>query len=373
MFPSYTIAFQNLHPGMSDEEHYAEELRLAELAEPLGFGGIWCVEHHFDGDYSMCPDNMQLLSYLAGRTERVRLVTAAVILPWWDSPLRVAEKVVLLDHLSKGRLVLGVGRGLARMEYEQFGIDMNTSRERFDESIRVILRALDTGVATGEGRFYPQPEATLRPAPTRPFHDRLLCVALSPDSLGVAAELGAGMMTFAQFPIEKHAPLIEGYRDAFRAAQGREAPPPTLTELAYCHHDPAEAERIGREHITRYFLTLMRHYELDGGHFASTSGYHSYAEQAEMIREAGQEAAAEAYFQAQCWGTPEQILEKVHAKRAVIGDYHLNCGFSYGGLPYDKAEASMRLFADHVIPELSKLDDTDVVATSPAGEGMGAR
>src|SRR6266542_5080118 len=92
---------------------------------------LWSVEHHFD-DYSMCPDNMQFLSWLAGRTSRVGLGTAAVILPW-NNPLRVVEKMILLDHFSQGRAVFGMGRGLAKMEYRGQMIDMNEARERFDE------------------------------------------------------------------------------------------------------------------------------------------------------------------------------------------------------------------------------------------------
>jgi alkanesulfonate monooxygenase SsuD/methylene tetrahydromethanopterin reductase-like flavin-dependent oxidoreductase (luciferase family) len=360
----YQLPWQNLHEGMDDEEFYGHELRLAELAEPLGFDSICCTEHHFDGAYSQCPDNMQLLSYLAGRTETIKLTTAGVILPWWDQPLRVAEKLVLLDTLSKGRLVVGVGRGLARSEYRQFGIDMNESRERFDESIDIILRALDTGVASGNGKFYVQPEATLRPAPTRGFRDRLICIAMSEDSLSVAANLGAAMATFIQFPIERHVPGIEKYREEFRAVQGTEPPPVTLTEFVYCHADADEAERGAREYITKYYASVMRHYEFLAGHFAETTGYESYGVVAEMIREAGNDAVLEDYVMAQTWGTPEQILEKIETRRGVLGPYILNSGFSYSGMPYDTAEASMRLFAKSVLPEAKRLWATSAGAVS---------
>src|SRR6185503_15137000 len=96
------MLFQNTGK-VSDAELYQRDLHVAELAEPLGFDTLWSVEHHFDG-YSMCPDNMQFLSWLAGRTSRIGLGTAAVILPW-NNPLRVVEKMTLLDHLSNGRAV----------------------------------------------------------------------------------------------------------------------------------------------------------------------------------------------------------------------------------------------------------------------------
>lgn len=352
MKASLQLLFQNLDTGMSDAELYSAELGLAELAESLGFSAIWCIEHHFDAEYSMCPDNTQLLSYLAARTESIELVPGAIILPWWTQPLRVAEKVALLDILAGGRVRLGLGRGLARSEYRAMGIDMNESRERFDEAAELVLSALDSGTAVGSGRFFQQPEAVLAPAPPRGFRDRTVCIAMSPDSLGVAARMGAAMATFVQFPIEQHAPLIASYQQEFREVQGRDAPPPTLTEFVYCSEDAQEAERMATEYISRYFTTVMRHYEFAGVHFGDTVGYKSYDAVAALIREAGQEAAAAGYVQAQTWGTPDQIIEKIRARRDVIGDYDLNCAFYYAGMPVEKAEASMRLFSEKVIPEL---------------------
>jgi hypothetical protein len=118
---------------VSDAQVWDEELRLARLAADLGFDVLWSVEHHFN-DYSFCPDNLQLMSYLAALCPDVGLGTAAVILPWHD-PLRVAEQVSVLDHLSRGRLRLGIGRGLARREFAAFRGTMDESRERFGRSV----------------------------------------------------------------------------------------------------------------------------------------------------------------------------------------------------------------------------------------------
>lgn len=352
MHPSYQVLMGNSHP-MSDKDFWDEEVRLAELVEPLGFSAIWCVEHHFDGDYSMCPDNLQFLTYLAARTNNIKLVTGGIIVPWND-PLRIVSKIVLLDYLSNGRMVVGLGRGLSRMEYEQFGIDMNEARDRFDEATEMVLRGLATGVVSGDGPYYPQPPATIRPRPTRDFRDDLVCIAMSPDSLDVAGKLGAQMATFVQFPIEQHLPLIEQWRAAYREAQGSEPPPPVLTEFVYCHEDPEVAERNAREALSRYFVSIIRHYDLDQGHFANITGYQAYAALSDMLAEAGRDVAAAGWADTQTWGTPTQILEKLDHKRSVIGDFHFNCAFSFGGLAFTEVEASMRLFADKVIPELKR-------------------
>ncbi|HEY7296068.1 MAG TPA: LLM class flavin-dependent oxidoreductase, partial [Dehalococcoidia bacterium] len=131
MHVGYAPLFQNPENRLSDLEVYQQELRLAELAEPLGFDSVWSVEHHFT-DYTMCPDVLQFLAYMAGKTSRVKLGSMVVVLPWHD-PIRVAEEVAMLDNLSSGRVLLGIGRGLGRVEYDGFRADMNESRQRFIE------------------------------------------------------------------------------------------------------------------------------------------------------------------------------------------------------------------------------------------------
>ena len=101
MKTGYMMLFQNAHPGLSDAEMVRREMRITEQTEELGFDIIWSAEHHFD-HYSILPDNLQALAYLAGRTKKIQLGSAAVILPW-NNPLRVAEKVCMLDALCDGQ------------------------------------------------------------------------------------------------------------------------------------------------------------------------------------------------------------------------------------------------------------------------------
>ena len=118
--------------GITDAQVYDEDTALALLAEQLGFDVVWAVEHHFY-DYSFCPDNTQWLAYVAGRTQRIDVGTAAIIVPWND-PLRVAEKVALLDQVS-GAACASASAGAVAAEYSHFpSIAMDSSRDRFDEA-----------------------------------------------------------------------------------------------------------------------------------------------------------------------------------------------------------------------------------------------
>jgi alkanesulfonate monooxygenase SsuD/methylene tetrahydromethanopterin reductase-like flavin-dependent oxidoreductase (luciferase family) len=182
--------------GVSDEQVYDEEIKIALMADELGYDDVWVVEHHFE-DYSFCPDNFVYLAHLAALTKRIKLATGASILPWNTQPLRVAEKAAMLDLLSNGRFILGFGRGLSRREYDQFGIPMEESRGRFDEAADMILKALETGVMEEHhGQYFDQPRAVIRPKPKSSFKHRLKQVAMSEDSVEEAALLGAQMMQF---------------------------------------------------------------------------------------------------------------------------------------------------------------------------------
>ena len=155
MHVGISTIFQNDQRAIPDHEVYRNELRLADLAEPLGYESIWGVEHHFTG-YTMCPDVIQFLTYMAGRTEKALLGSMVAVLPWHD-PMRVAEEVSMLDNISNGRVILGIGRGLGRVEFEGFGLDMSQSRARFTESAEMILEGLETGYCQYDGEIIKQP------------------------------------------------------------------------------------------------------------------------------------------------------------------------------------------------------------------------
>jgi alkanesulfonate monooxygenase SsuD/methylene tetrahydromethanopterin reductase-like flavin-dependent oxidoreductase (luciferase family) len=340
------------YPDMSDAAIYDEELRLALLADTLGFDHVWVVEHHFE-DYSFCPDNFVYLAHLAARTERIRLATGAVILPWNTQPLRVAEKAALLDLLSGGRAILGIGRGLSRREFGQFGIPMEESRDRFDESAPMILEALETGVmAEHHGQYFHQPRAVIRPRPSRSFKDRVTQVAMTPDSVHEAAKLGVQMMAFNYKSPEMQKRDLDEYRAEFRRLHGAEPRPALLTDMMVCDSDAARAEENAHRFGACYLQSVLYHYELMGEHFKKLKGYDAYNVGADAMRAMGLETIAKDYVQRQIWGTPDQILRKFEERRHLMGDVGSLCAFRFGGAPFEVAERGMRLFATEVMPVL---------------------
>lgn len=334
---------------MPDHQAWDEEIQLARLADELGFDCLWAVEHHFN-DYSFCPDNLQLLTHLAALCPNADLGTAAVIVPW-NNPLRVAEKAIVLDMLSGGRLRFGMGRGLARREFAAFNQTMDQSRERFDEASAMIVQALKTGWIEGDGKYYPQPRVELRPRPKYDMSDRIYAVASSDDSLASAARLGARMVMFADRPWHLRLPAIHKYRALFQEAHGRVAPPELIADFCVCTTD-ADAEEVSRRHLGSFVESNIHHYELMGEHFSQVKGYNAYAEKSAIARGAGVQGMIDGFMKAAVWGSPERILRALEERRATMGQLELATSFRFGGIPFALAERSMRLFAKEVLPVL---------------------
>ncbi|MGF1599762.1 MAG: LLM class flavin-dependent oxidoreductase [Acidimicrobiales bacterium] len=340
---------------ITDGQVYEEELALARLADELGFDVVWAAEHHFFG-YSFCPDNTELLAYVAGVTKNVDVGTAAVIMPWHE-PLRVAERIALLDTVAKGRLRFGVGRGLSRREYAAFtAIEMEESRGRFDEGTAMVIEALRTGFIEGDGPFFPQQRIEIRPRPERSFDDRFYAVASSDDSVESAARFGGRMTMFADRSWEHRMPSIEVYRRRFQEVHGREAPPLMTADFCLCMDDADEAKAKAHQYMGTYLGSLLEHYEVMGDHFAVTEGYEAYAKAAEVLRRVGESGFLDMFMSATAWGTPDRILATLEARRELIGPFEYTTAFRYGGIPFTEAKASMELFASEVLPVIKTWD-----------------
>jgi alkanesulfonate monooxygenase SsuD/methylene tetrahydromethanopterin reductase-like flavin-dependent oxidoreductase (luciferase family) len=348
-----SLTFQNYAGERSDERVWADEIDLAERAIALGFDGIWATEHHFT-DYEITPDPLQFLSYIAGRDAHVRLGTMAVILPWHD-PVRVAEQIAVLDTLSGGRLILAIGRGLGRTEFEGLRVPMEESRERFIESAEIVLDALESGLLRYDGRHYAIPERRLRPAPTRSFRDRTYAAALSPESFEIMARLRVGMLIIAVKAWESTSEDMARYRDTYRALNGEEPIPPLANAFVVCDRDAGRARELAERHMANYYRAVVEHYGFTRDSFSATKGYEHYARISSEMAGEGPDRVIEDFVAAQVWGTPEQCLEKVVWLRELVGAETFLPVFGYGGMPYDQVGRGMELFAREVMPALRAL------------------
>ena len=349
MHVGYTALFQNPDNALPDAEVYRQEVRLAELAEPLGFDSIWGIEHHFT-DYTMCPDVLQFLTYMAGRTTRVKLGSSVIVLPWHD-PMRVAEQISLLDHLSGGRMILGFGRGLGNVEFSGFRIDQGEGRARFVEYAELLTEGLERGWLEG-GAITCQPRRDIRPFPLRSFRGRTYAAAVSPESMPIMARLGVGLLVIPQKPWEVVRQDFALYHEEWARHHATPPPPPLCGGFFFVDEDPARAEAMAYTWITRYYHTAMKHYEMTAEKFGRHEGYEFYRGVGKYIAKHGMDSAAKDFADLMPWGSPKQVLEKIAYIREVIAPNAIMATLSYAAMPYDEAERNVRCFATHVLPEL---------------------
>ncbi len=340
--------------GKPDPQTYQEELSVGDMAERLGFDSIWTLDHHFTG-YVMSPDPVALLMYVAGRTQRIQLGTAVIVLPWHD-PVEVAEKIALLDLVSGGRTIYGFGRGAASIEYAGFRIPMEEARERFVESALIIRKGLTQESFSHDGKYYKVPEIQIRPRAISHPENRFYASSVSPESAEIMAKLGFGVLIIAQRSWEDTAADYRRYCEAALASGHTPRPPIGLFNVLVAD-EAREAEELAAVHMGAMFDSIDRHYRFSDGHLSSVKGYEFYAKLAKTYTklsadEQAKAKAVEFYRSLHAAGTAAQVLEKFRYIHHTVPLEHAIGTFAFGGLPYPKLERSFKLFAEKVLPVL---------------------
>src|SRR5690348_10945899 len=259
--------------GRPDVAVVSEHLAMGDLAEPLGFDSLWALEHHFTG-YAMSPAPMQLLAYYAGRTRRLALGTAVIVLPWHD-PIRVAEQIALLDIMCGGRCLFGFGRGAATVEYAGFRIPMEEARPRFVEAAKIVVTALTEDVFEWHGEFFEIPRTSIRPRPISHPERRFYASSVSPESAEIMARLGFGVLVVMQNEWPKAAEDIRRYREIATGVGHTPRPPIILTNVSVAESRD-EAHEHGVTYLSRKWDSIDAHYHFSDGHLAGVKGYEFY-------------------------------------------------------------------------------------------------
>ena len=215
----------------SPSAHWSQEIyprvEVAQAAEALGFHNVWLAEHHFS-TYGYLSRPALLAAHIAARTTRLRVGTAVIVVPL-HHPLVVAEEIATLDLLSGGRLDVGLGRGYQHYEFERFGLELESGRARFEESLDIILKALEghPSATTASCQIW-RPWSCRSRSSSRGLPSRI--TGERPDSVEAAVRRGFNVLTGGfGVPIERLAEFrrlfdrVVAEVDAAAAARGRRA------------------------------------------------------------------------------------------------------------------------------------------------------
>ena len=347
------LTFQNLNDRTTDTEVFRHELALATRAEDMGFDSVWTPEHHFTG-YMMTPNVPQFLSWVAGRTTRIKLGTTVTVLPW-QNPIRVAESFLLLDQLSDGRAVLGIGRGLGKEEFDGFGVPMGEARKRFREHAEALLAALESGVMEYDGEYLKQPRVELRPRPYASYNGRVFASAVSPESVKLMANLNVGLMIIAQKPWDRVEEDLTSYRERFFEMSGRIAPKPVVVAFVAVNEDAAKAREMRDKYLVEYARSTSSFYQFGNKEFANIEGYEYYGALAKSVEKHGIGKFNEFLADLQIYGRPEEVTEKLLSmvERFDVGSFIIYTQF--GDMPFEVGRDNYELFARKVLPRLKEV------------------
>lgn len=338
-------------------------LALGELGEPLGFDGLWAPEH-FGTPYSMSPNALQVLTYFAARTERVSLGTMVLVLPWWN-PVRLAHQIAYLDIVSKGRYdTIGLGRGVARTEFEALGVDREESRIRFEECLDVLCLALTRERFEYDGQIFKIPPSSIRPKPrSTDLVSRLYGASSTNTSLEIMARRGLKPLFVGNKPMEEAAKDVKQVNQ-YRQEEGL---PPCQSKnilFMYCTSNDQEREKA-KAYVATANRDVLLHYGFaDPTSFAGVKGYEAYA--------AGQAAATalatngggaanvgtdSTYDLSNLLiGTPDEIFQRIQDGQKLCSYSEITVIPHFGEMPRAEAERSLRIFAREVLPAVQKMD-----------------
>ena len=304
---------------------FGELLDQAEAAEQLGFDSFWVAEHHFH-EYGAIPSPPIWLAAAAQRTRRIRLGAAVVVLPF-RNPLQVAEDYAMVDVLSGGRLNLGAGSGYLRHEFEGFGVSLEDKRDRFDESLDIVLRAWSGERFSYDGRFHQIRDVRLNIVPVQRPRPPVWIAVLRNEAAPHVGKRGFPMMMIPYATTETLAELadtVTAFRDAFVRAAGGDPKDATVPFglHAYCADSFERATAEAKDAMDRYVRTRL---------YARRRPYELLVEK-DLI----------------AFGSPEDVIRVARLyEQAGLTDFLAITNF--GGLAHAKVLRSMELMAKHVL------------------------
>jgi alkanesulfonate monooxygenase SsuD/methylene tetrahydromethanopterin reductase-like flavin-dependent oxidoreductase (luciferase family) len=315
------------YPHGDDLRRHLDELfATVELTAELGYDSVWTI-NHFQSNLAT-PQPISMMASLIPRSGDMRLGTGILLLPLFH-PVHVAEEFATLDHLSGGRVILGVGAGYREHELAAFGVDPASRFRRMDESLRLI-RALWTGEpVTHEGEFYPQVAASTGVRPLTPGGPPIWVGAGGKRAVRRAARLGDAWYAPGNSP-NKH--FLPEHLAVYNAA------------LAEYGKDPASVERpVGVE----LYCAPTTEQAVDEALPHARVEYSTYAEYPALRWQ--RDRFDELVRNTLLLGSPEFLIERISALRE-LGFNHVIFRPGWLGLPTEKVHASLRLFAKEVFP-----------------------
>jgi alkanesulfonate monooxygenase SsuD/methylene tetrahydromethanopterin reductase-like flavin-dependent oxidoreductase (luciferase family) len=331
----------HIRPHMTQAEAFDESFKQVEAAEQLGMDAVWLAEHHFSPDRSVLASPIVIASSIATRTRRIRIGLAVQVLPL-TNPLRLAEEAATVDHISKGRFDLGLGRSGLTKYYQGYNVSYDESRGRFLEALDVIVQAWGQEEFSHRGEYFSFHNVTVVPKPYQQPHPPIRVALASPDTFTLIGRMGHSVFISANTPIPQLQERLALYRQARQEAG---------------HTDPADIALRLPAYVAETAAQARSEPEASAMHaiqYAATELVRSAASQetAERIRRVASTPYDDILKQRLMFGTPAAVVERLQEYQEALGVSSVVLEVNYGGqIPYERVVHSVRLLTEKVMPK----------------------
>ena len=318
-------------------QEYRETLDLVRLAEALGFDSAWVSEHHGATD-GYLPSLLPMLGAFAAATDRIRLGTGVVLTPLHD-PIRLAEDAAVVDNLSDGRLILGLGLGWREEEFRMLRIPVSERVARTEDAIEVLRRAWAAQRFSFRGRVFDYDRVKVTPPPAQPGGPPIFLGGYAEAALRRAGRLGDGYISDDTAPDTVRASLHTVDDAAMQAGRDPEAISIALLQNAFAW-DSGDAWELIREGVTAQW-----------GAYGAWEGTADTAEDDSFTPMPGDEGEMRA---ATIAGPPADVVARLRPLVDAFGDrdLHLIVRLHYPGMGFETAARAVELFGEEVVPSL---------------------
>jgi alkanesulfonate monooxygenase SsuD/methylene tetrahydromethanopterin reductase-like flavin-dependent oxidoreductase (luciferase family) len=343
----FGIFVEEMRKGLDQTAAFREAFETAERAEALGVDCVWLGEIHFNPVRSVISASLQVASSIATRTRRLRVGTAVSVLPL-NHPLRIAEEVATLDHISEGRFEFGIGRSGVVRSYDTYGIPYGESQARFREALEIIRLAWKGDPFSYEGEFYKVSNATVAPTPYQKPHPPMRMAATTRETFPAVAKMG--MPVFIGIRVAEIPDLqadLALYRQAWRDAGHPGDPSVYLRVPVYVTTTEEGAVEEPRESLTYFFGRQAELARSSVGRAGTPEARKAQAER--MAKLTYEDILAKKVVS----GTAPRVIDRLGELRDALGLDGFVVELNPGGLiPPQLETRSLELLAREVMPAL---------------------
>lgn len=335
-------------------EYFDDVLAIARMADEAGLDYVKMTEHYLGNYGGYSPSPLTFLATVAAQTSRIRLLTGCV-LPAFHHPVQLAAHAAMVDVLSHGRLEVGFARAWLPYEFAAFGVPMDSSRARYEQTIRAVLRLWTEQKVSEDTEFFSYTDATSLPSVVQRPHPPVWGAAIvTPQSFEWLARQGMGLLvspSLLQIDLPFTKRLIRRYLDVFREVHGGTGRQPRVAVSLplYVAETDEEAREAAIPRLLEYNAVTLEAADAWAG-VSSTSypGYERMRDNLANVTDASLRAGACAVL-----GAPDTVIRTIRALgRYLCADVFL-WNIDYGGQPGAEMTRSLRLFVDEVLPKVA--------------------